>query len=52
MTSWSPERLADRRALSELGASRELARRLVDEDLLAAGVGERVVLRFGVLIAS
>jgi len=40
------------KGLVQLGASRELARRLVGEDLLAAGGGERVVLRFGVLVAS
>ena len=33
--------------LVQFWAARELARRLVDEDLLAAGGSERVVLRFG-----
>jgi hypothetical protein len=38
--------------LVQLGAARESARRLVDEDLVAAGSVERVVLRFGVLVAG
>ena len=37
--------------LVQLGASRELARRLVDEDLLAACGGERIVPRIRVLVA-
>jgi len=38
--------------LVEFGAAGEFAGRLVDEDLLAAGGVERVVLRFGVLVAG
>ena len=45
------EAVGGHEGLVQLGAARELARRLVDEDLLAAGGGERVVLRFGVLVA-
>ena len=38
--------------LIELGPARELARCLVDEDLLAAGCNQRVLLRLGMLSVS
>lgn len=42
----------DREGLLELGAAGELSGGVIDEDLLAAGGCERVVLGFGVLVAG
>jgi hypothetical protein len=45
-TSWSPAR-SDQQRLVELGAGGELAAGLVDEELVAAGGDECVVLAVG-----
>ena len=42
----------DQQSLIQPGASGQLARCLVDEDLIATGCGQRIVLSLGVLVSG